>query len=280
MTVPLVVAFLLALAGLGIGWLLGRRREPALPPDLYLPALDRLHGELRQGSIDADGPDDPEPVAAVRGAVAAGWVVAEESRAEALRQALGRIAAFLQGQVREPLTRVRDGDAELLREGIDRALGGLQDLEFHLREPLTPDETHNLVAVVQQVVREFIVDSETGVRFAAPSAPVQARIHRGSFLDAVYLLLNNAGHFGGGRTVDVTIEEAGAEATITIRDQGPGFSDEALERAHDLFYTTRPDALGLGLPFARRVIEGFGGRVETGNHPGGGGVVTVRLPGG
>lgn len=285
MTVPLLVALVLLLAGIGFGWMLGRRREPpapvapVVPPDPVRPALARLTDELQRGEIGGGDADEPAAVAAVRVAVERGWVAAEESRAEALRQALGRIVGFLQGQVREPLQRARDGDPDLLREGIERALGGLQDLEFHLREPLTPDETHNLVVAVQQVVREFIADSETGVRLAVPASPVPARIHRGAFLDAVYLLLNNAGHFGGGKTIDVTIAQEGGEATIEIRDRGPGFSDEALERAQDLFYTTRPGALGLGLPFARRTIEGFGGRVEAANHPDGGGVVTVRFPG-
>lgn len=280
MSVSLLVALLLTLGGVGLGWLLGSRRERPLPPDPHPPALDRLVAELEADEVGEGRADDPPSVAAVRGAIVGRWVAAERSREEALRQALGRIAAFLQGEVREPLTRVRAGDEELLREGIDRALGGLQDLEFHLREPLTPDETHNLVTAVQQVVREFIADSETGVRLVAPAFPVPAHVHRGGFLDALYLLLHNAGHFSGGKTIDVTIEGAEGEATITIRDRGPGFASEALERAQDLFYTTRPEALGLGLPFARRTIESFGGSIRIANHPEGGGIVTVRLPAG
>lgn len=282
MTVPVFVAALLALVALGLGWFVGARRErpaPPPPPDPYAPALEGLAASLRRGDLGTVGSDEPAPVSAVRHAVDSGWIPADQSREEALKQALGRIAAFLGGAVEEPLVKVRDGDADLLREGVDRALGGLKDLEFYLREPLTPDETHNLVPLLQQVTREFIADWETGVRFAAPQFPVRAHIHRGTFLDAVYLLLHNAGYFGEGQTVDVTVEEEGDEARVTIRDRGPGFTDEALERARDLFYTTRPEALGLGLPFARRVIEGFGGHLEVGNHPDGGAVVTMVLPG-
>lgn len=279
MTDPVLVAVVLALVGLGIGWTLGRRRELPVPPDPYPAALDRLAADLRGGRVGEAAHEEPRGIAEVRTVVTSVWVPSDQSREEALKQALGRIAAFLEGRVQNPLIQVRDGDPALLREGIDRALGGLQDLEFHLREPLTPDETHNLVSLVQQVAREFIADSETGVRFTAPAFPVRAHIHRGRFLDAMYLLLNNAGHFGGGKTVDLTIDSVGDEATVTIRDRGPGFGGEALERAHDLFYTTRPEALGLGLPFARKIIEGFGGRIDLANHPDGGGLVTVTLPG-
>ncbi len=279
MTVPVFVAALIALVAFGVGWALAARRETPPSPDPYQPALDRLEGELRQGESGAAPVGEPPAVTRLRGAVEAGWTPKDAPREEALKQALGRIAAFLQGAVEEPLKAVRDGDNELLREGIDRALGGLQDLEFFLREPLTPDETHNLVSLLQQVTREFIVDWETAVRFMAPATPVRAHIHKSSFLDAVYLLLHNAGHFGEGETVDVTVEAQGDDARVTIRDRGPGFTDEALERARDLFYTTRPGALGLGLPFARKVIEGFGGHLEVGNHAEGGAVVTMVLPG-
>ncbi len=282
MTVPVFVAVLLAIVALGLGWFLGSRREapvPPPPPDPYAPALDRLSTSLRRGEIGTGAVGEPAPVSALRRAMETGWIPADQSREEALRQALGRIAAFLSGAVEEPLTQVRDGDAELLREGVDRALGGLKDLEFFLRDPLTPDETHNLVPLLQQVTREFISDWETGVRFAAPAFPVRAHIHKGTFLDAVYLLLHNAGHFGDGETVDVTVESEGADARVTIRDRGAGFTDEALERARDLFYTTRPGALGLGLPFARKIAESFGGHLELKNHPEGGAVVTMVLPG-
>ena len=77
----------------------------------------------------------------------------------------------------------------------------------------------------------------------------------------------------------MAVESEGDEARVTIRDRGAGFTEEALERARDLFYTTRPGALGLGLPFARKVIEGFGGHLEVGNHPEGGAMVTMVLPG-
>jgi signal transduction histidine kinase len=279
MTVPVFVAALIALVALAIGWMAGRGRTPELPPDPYPPALARLSAALRGGEAGSREPDEPTAISDVRDAVSASWVPVDASREEALKQALGRIAAFLGEAVEGPLKAVRGGDADLLNEGVERALGGLQDLEFFLREPLTPDETHNLVSLLQQVTREFIVDWETAVRFSAPAFPVRAHIHRASFLDAVYLLLHNAGHFGGRETVDVMVESVGDEARVTIRDRGPGFTDEALERARDLFYTTRPGALGLGLPFARRVIEGFGGHLEVGNHPDGGAVVTMVLPG-
>jgi signal transduction histidine kinase len=274
---------IVAVAGLLVGWFAGARLGlgASSQPDPHTEPLRRLAEDLRDGRLATVDNAEPPEVKSVREALSAAWVPRNEKSEEALRQAFGRVAAFVEHSVEQPLQKVRDGDADLLREGVDRALGGLQDIKFYLREPLTPDETHNLTPLLQQVTRQFIADWETAVRFMAPAEPVRARIHRDSFLDAVYLLLHNAGHFGDGKTVDVSVEPGtGSEVRVTIRDRGPGFTPEALQRAHDLFYTTRPGALGLGIPFARKVAEGLGGRLEIENDPQGGARVQLILPAG
>lgn len=255
------------------GWFLGRGRER---PDPLVEPLDRLASGLADGRLPAAGA--PAEVERVREAVERAWVPRDVEREESLKQALGRIAAFLEESVEAPLRKVLDGDRALLREGADRALRGLADLEFYLREPITPDETHDLVPLVQQVVRDFIADWEVAVRFTAPATPVRAHIHRDTFLDALYLVLHNAGHFSGWKTVDVQVEAQNGRVAVRIRDRGPGFTPESLARARDLFYTTKPAGLGLGIPFARKIIEGFGGQLELTNRDGGGAEVTLGLP--
>lgn len=272
-----ILIMIVAVVALAVGWAVGRRRKEE--PDVYEAPLRELSRTLADGRLGEASPGEPAGVTDVREAVGSGWMPRNADREEALKQALGRIAAFLEESVGAPLRKVRDGDRDLLREGVDRALGGLKDLDFFLRDPITPDETHNLVALVQQVTREFIADWEIAVRFQAPATPVRAHIHKTTFMDALYLLLHNAGHFGGGKRVDVRVETENGSAVVTIQDQGPGFSQEALTRARDLFYTTKPSSLGLGIPFARKIIEGFGGNLELSNRPEGGAQVRLTLPG-
>ncbi|MDT8341022.1 MAG: HAMP domain-containing sensor histidine kinase [Longimicrobiales bacterium] len=277
MSVPVIVVVIIAALALLAGWLLGRRAQGG--GERASAPLEAFAAELEEGRLGEPALDEPAGLARVRAAIRSTWAPRNAEREEALKQALGRIAAFLQESVGGPLRKVRDGDRELLREGVDRALGGLKDLDFFLRDPITPDETHNLVPLVQRVTREFIADWEVAVRFQAPAHPVRAHIHRDTFMDALYLLLHNAGHFGEGKRVDVRVETEDGHAVVTILDQGPGFSPEALERARDLFYTTRPTNLGLGIPFARRIMEGFGGNLELANRSEGGASVRLALPG-
>lgn len=271
-----IIAIVAALLGLAAGWLVASRRSPADP---HAPALRRLADSLSAGRPPEAEPDETPEARQIREAVDSQWTPRNEERERALREALGRIAGYLRENVRGPLRATLErGSREELHDAAERALGGLEDLEFFLREPLTPDEVHNLTPLVQQVTREFTADWEISVRLMSDAHPVRAHIHRDTFLDALYLLLHNAGQFGEGKTVDVKVIRDGDRARVVIRDRGPGFTEEALRRAHDLFYTTTPSGLGLGIPFARKIVESFGGDIHLRNVDGGGAEVELSLP--
>lgn len=263
------------LAAALLGWFWGARSGRTRVDAV----LRILAADLRAGRRPDTSHGPSEGIRAVREALDERWATKNEEREKALREALGRIAAFLRDGVRNPLAEAMGRDVAHLREGAAAAVGAIEDLEFFLREPLTPDETHNLVPVVQQVTREFTTDWEIAVRLRAPDHPVRVHIHRHSFMDALYLLLHNAGRFGGGKTIDVTVADRDGNVVVVVRDHGPGFTAEALDRAHDLFYTTTESGLGLGIPFARKVVESLGGTMELRNPEGGGAEVSVSLPG-
>lgn len=67
--------------------------------------------------------------------------------------------------------------------------------------------------------------------------------------------------------------------TLTLRDNGPGFSEDALTHAHEPFFTTKTTAkgLGLGLAICDNLLRALGGRLEMGNHLEGGAVVRLHL---
>jgi len=64
---------------------------------------------------------------------------------------------------------------------------------------------------------------------------------------------------------------------VTFKDNGPGFSEESIEKAFDVFYTTKRKGSGLGLFVAYRVIRNHDGRIHIGNWERGA-MVTVELP--
>jgi two-component system, LuxR family, sensor kinase FixL len=60
--------------------------------------------------------------------------------------------------------------------------------------------------------------------------------------------------------------EADREGTgyvsIRVRDNGPGFDPDMVDRAAAPFTTTKQDGLGLGLSLARSIIEAHGGQLS------------------
>ena len=208
-----------------------------------------------------------------------GWAPRDTERAAALREAVGRVRAFLEKSVRSPLAGIGDGATPAeLRERIGRALGALQDLDFFAKEVPEERQGTDLGALAQRVSKEFVSDQGIGVRLAMSDMGVRASVNAAALMDALYLVLHNAGRFGNRQTVDLGVAKDGSRAKIVVRDRGLGFSQEAFRRAFDPFYSTSDDGLGLGLPHARKVIEAMGGRIELRNVPDGGAEVEISFP--
>jgi two-component system sensor histidine kinase MprB len=100
-----------------------------------------------------------------------------------------------------------------------------------------------------------------------------ARISR-----AVRNMLDNAATWG---PPDGAIEVTVRDATVSVRDHGPGFADEDLPHIFDRFYRSTSargmPGSGLGLAIVRQVAEAHGGRAVAENAPGGGAVVRLEL---
>jgi len=288
--IGVVAGLVLGVLGLLVGRSLGASAARAAAEETgrktgYAEAMTEADARLRataeavsRGRIPADAARGSAEAELGR-ALEVGWAPREVERQRALREALGRLSGFLDRSVRAPLSGITEGTStDELRERISRALGSLEDLEFFLAEPPADGRSRDLQSLIQQVTHEFAQDQGVMVRARLDDRPVRAVVNDRAFLDAMYLLLHNAGRFGRSSTVDVTVVNEGERAVVRIRDRGPGFTQEAFERAFDPFYSTSDEGLGLGLPHARKTIEGMGGRIELRNVPDGGAEVEVSFP--
>jgi len=282
----IVIAVVAALALGAIGLALGRAGGRAAGRGLGLQE-GRSEAEERIGTLaeavargrKPEGVAEDSAESRLHRALESGWTPREQERERALGEALGRLAGFLEKAVREPLAGAAPtADADELRERISRALGSLEDVKFFLDEPVGETGGQDLPALVQQVTREFARDHAVGIRMRMDGTPVRADVNAQAFMDAVYLVLHNAGRFGGAKTVDVTLMTESERAVVRVRDRGPGFTEEAFTRAFDPFYSSTDDGLGLGLAHARKTLESMGGRIELRNVPDGGAEVEISFP--
>jgi PAS domain S-box-containing protein len=85
----------------------------------------------------------------------------------------------------------------------------------------------------------------------------------------------------GGRkrtTVKVTLFKDEENVGIAISDKGEGIAKKNIERIFDPFFSTRPDRVGLGLTFAKRVIEEHGGTIQVESRLKRGTTITLTFP--
>ena len=94
-------------------------------------------------------------------------------------------------------------------------------------------------------------------------------------------LLDNADkHGGSGGRVEVSVGREGDEVAIRIRDHGPGVPEDELPFIKYKFYkgSSKARGSGIGLAVCEEIINSHNGSLDIGNAPGGGCMVTIRLP--
>lgn len=104
----------------------------------------------------------------------------------------------------------------------------------------------------------------------APTIAAEATVEQG-----IVNLLNNAAN--AGRRVDLVADWDSAWLTLEVRDDGPGFPEQVLQRAGREPLPPHAGGTGIGLFLARAAIERLGGSLALCNGSGGG-IARVRLP--
>ena len=75
-----------------------------------------------------------------------------------------------------------------------------------------------------------------------------------------------------------TVLAGQAALRVSVRDNGPGLSEEQRRNIFKPFYTTKVKGTGLGSSIARRIIEAHGGQIEVGDPTPPGAEILIVLP--
>ncbi|MDI6451532.1 sensor histidine kinase [Anaerobaca lacustris] len=98
------------------------------------------------------------------------------------------------------------------------------------------------------------------------------------------MLFNAVKYTPDGGRVSMDVEQDGASVQLRVADSGIGVPEAELTQIFEEFYRAdnaraiERDGTGLGLAFAKQVIERHGGRIWAQNNPGGGTTFTFTLP--
>ncbi len=98
------------------------------------------------------------------------------------------------------------------------------------------------------------------------------------------MLFNSVKYTPDGGRVDMDVKQDGEFIHVRIADTGIGIPPAEMPRIFEEFYraenarAVERDGTGLGLAFAKQVVERHGGRMWVENNPGGGSIFTFTLP--
>ncbi|MDX1555129.1 MAG: ATP-binding protein, partial [Xanthomonadales bacterium] len=227
--------------------------------------------------------------------------------------AWSEVARRLAHEVKNPLTPIRLA-AERLRlkladklEGTDsemvhrasrtivsqvEALRRLVDaFGDYAREPVLSREPIRLDDLVREVVALYQQGDEAAhFELNLCPGPDGLAADAGRLRQMLHNLIRNAGQAGAMRqdqessTVTIHIEsqvaqnEGQAELWLEVRDNGPGFPENVLERPFEPYVTHKQDGSGLGLAICRKIVSEHDGRIAISNQESGGARVRITLP--
>ena len=222
-----------------------------------------------------------------------------QDRLQANLAAQRRFVGDASHELRSPLTTIRS-NAGFLRDRPDvspqdreEALADIEaesdrmaylidDLLLLARADAALDVSHrpvDLAVVLQDASRRA---ARLGRAIAvAPTEPTVVMGDHDALTRLVWILLDNADKHGA-QPIDVTLEDDGATATMTVTDHGPGIAPEHIDHVFERFYRAdparSPAGAGLGLAIAAEIVIAHGGSIRVTNHDDAGAAFTVRIP--
>jgi two-component system, OmpR family, sensor kinase len=224
---------------------------------------------------------------------------------EASEDRLRRFIADASHELRTPLASIR-GYAELFRMGaardpadVEKAMRRIEDEAARmgvLVEDLltlarldevadTPHAQLDLAALVRDAVddgRASAPDREIGLQVDGAADVVGDRDQLRQVLGN--LLRNAFVHTPAGTPIDVTLQRAGDDVRLEVRDHGPGLPTSDAEALFERFWRSEGGrergrgGAGLGLAIVAAIVDAHSGEVRAGNAPGGGASFVVTLP--
>lgn len=216
---------------------------------------------------------------------------------------LGRVAAIIAHEIRNPLSGIRGfagmlerqlADSEEMApglrwcqriiEGVERA-DAIIDSVLFLARPKSSDQRHiqveSLLCDTFEAAAQADPARARGVRVSLDVSPAELLVlgDETRLRQALTNLIQNAlESLGGTGRLDLLGRQVGDEVQFIVRDDGPGVPQQARERLFEPFFTTKTEGAGLGLALVQRIAQLHAGRVTLEEGRDGGAGFVFALP--
>jgi PAS domain S-box-containing protein len=150
----------------------------------------------------------------------------------------------------------------------------IQRLEEYVLFPKPAFRREKIEKVVESVLQAASEEAaEKGVFFNLETRALEGKgdffVDRDLIAKAIFYILENSIEAvtqipmgKKGSVVKVSLFEDGGNIGISVSDRGEGIPKKNLDRIFEPFFSTRPNRVGLGLTFVKRVVEEQGGNIR------------------
>lgn len=146
---------------------------------------------------------------------------------------------------------------------LTRRAGDLNQIVIDILELLRPQLKANKVEVSLSLSQQ-----------GAPAMLDEASL-RGALMN---VMLNAVEAMPGGGVLSISVEQTDETLRLEIADTGSGIDEEHAKKIFEPFYTTKEQGLGLGMPYAKKIIDQHRGTVSLSSRLGKGTTITIVIP--
>ncbi len=163
-----------------------------------------------------------------------------------------------------------------LNSRVEQILGFARPVSLTLR----PGNLNQIINDILELLRPQLTANKVEVRRSLGQA-AYAMLDQSSMRGALMnLILNAIEAMREGGTLSITVGQTDETLRIEIADTGPGIGEEEAKKIFEPFYTTKEQGLGLGMPYAKKIIDQHGGTISLDSQPGQGTKISIALPAG
>jgi signal transduction histidine kinase len=213
---------------------------------------------------------------------------------------LGRVAAQVAHEVRNPLAglllysehlkskidgKLPNGDVQL----IDKIIGTINNLTatteqiLNFARPVTlaprrvdlNEVARDVIELLSTEISAHSIETKLKLDNSSVSGMLDEPSIRATTLN---LVLNAVQAMPAGGHLTISTSNSSDKLLMVISDTGSGMSPDQIKQIFEPFSTTKSRGLGLGMPYAQKIIQEHGGQIVVDSQPGKGTEVRIELP--
>ena len=214
---------------------------------------------------------------------------------------LGQISASLAHEIKNPLGSIK-GTAEILLDDfpenhpkhefvkilvqeVNRLNTSVDDVLQFSRQPGSFEQEKDLEPLPEVIQRVYKLTKNRRGKKKLVFNLTDLDLCRDCLVDGdrysqvfINMVLNAIDAVNQNGRIEIACQQESSWTVVSVSDDGPGVADADLKKVFEPFYTGKETGTGLGLSISKKIVEGYGGKMDIEKSKWGGACFRVWVP--